>query len=275
MIYLKQNLKLLREQKGLTQAALAELLHIKKNTYANYETGYSSPDFQLLRSISEFFGLPADQMLYQDLSQPSQKPGQPDIILPQAQEKIMHRIPQVITIDQTGNENVMMVPAKARAGYLHGYEDPEFISTLPTYRLPGLSNGTYRMFEIEGLSMYPTFDDKDILITQFVENLNALRDDRIYVVVTRNDGIVVKRVLNRIEKDNKLILKSDNYKLKDEYPPLVVDPQDVLEMWYGIAFMSRQMRSPNEIYTRVADTEARLTLLEAELRKVNLPLKIR
>lgn len=271
MIYLKQNLKHLRELKGLTQQALAELLNIKKNTYANYETGYSSPDFQLLKTISEFFGLPADEMLYQDVRLTSQKPGQASLILPPTQEKSLHRIPQVITIDQTGNENVMMVPAKARAGYLHGYEDPEFISTLPTYRLPGLSNGTYRMFEIEGLSMYPTFDDKDILITQFVENLNALRDDRIYVVVTKNDGIVVKRVLNRLVKDNKLILKSDNYKLKDEYPPLVVDPQDVLEMWYGIAFMSRQMRSPNEIYTRVADTEARLTLLESELKRITLP----
>lgn len=268
MIYLKQNLRYLREAKGLTQQALADLLQIKKNTYANYETGYSSPDFQVLKAISDFFGFPADLMLYQELSNASQKPGHPSLLISPPQEKVLYRIPQVVTIDQTGNENVMMVPAKARAGYLNGYEDPEYISSLPSYRLPGLSNGTYRMFEIEGLSMYPTFDDKDILITQFVDDLNSLRDDRIYVVVTQNDGIVVKRILNRIHKDNKLILKSDNYKHREEYPTIVINPQDVLEIWYGIAFMSRQMRAPAEIYTRVADTEARLTFLEAELKKI-------
>lgn len=274
MIYLKQNLKFLREQKGLIQQVVADFLGIKKNTYANYETGYSSPDFHVLKGISEFFGFPADEMLYKDISSLDFKKTDLVISKPAAEEKNRYRLPQVVTVDNSGSENVMMVPVKARAGYLNGYEDPEYISTLPAYRLPGLSNGTYRMFEVEGLSMHPTFDDKDILITQFVEDLNSIRDDRIYVVVTKNDGVVVKRVLNRIQKDNKLILKSDNYKHKEEYPPLVIDPQDVLEIWYGIAFMSRQMRAPNELYTRVADTEGRLTMLEAELKKMihQLPL---
>lgn len=273
MIYLKQNLKFLREQKGLTQQQVADLLSFKKNTYANYETGYSSPDFQVLKSLSDFFGFPADEMLYQDISSLDFKKPKLLIHTPPGEEKTLYRLPQVVTVDNSGKENVTMVPVKARAGYLNGYEDPEYISTLPAYRLPGLSNGTYRMFEVEGLSMHPTFDDKDILITQFVEDLNAVRDDRIYVVVTRNDGVVVKRVLNRIQKDNKLILKSDNYKHKEEYPPLVIDPQDVLELWYGIAFMSRQMRAPNELYVRVADTEGRLTMLEAELRRMLPPQK--
>jgi hypothetical protein len=47
----------------------------------------------------------------------------------------------------------------------------------------------------------------------------------------------------------------------------------VLELWYGIAFMSRQMRAPNELYVRVADTEGRLTMLEAELRRMLPPQK--
>ncbi|SIS72177.1 Peptidase S24-like [Filimonas lacunae] len=273
MLYLKQNLKWLREQKGLIQQSIADILGIKKNTYANYETGYSSPDFLTLKGMSDFFQVSADELLYKQLGVvESKKAGVKPLRASIEEEKSFYRMPQVITVDSAGNENVMMVPVKARAGYLNGYEDPEYISTLPTYRLPGLANGTYRMFEVEGVSMYPTFDDKDILIAQFVDDLSAIRDDRIYVVVTVNDGVVVKRVLNRILKDNRLILKSDNYKHREEYPPIIIDPQDVLEMWYGVAFMSRQMRAPAELYTRVSDTEARLTLLESELKKLGTKL---
>lgn len=180
---------------------------------------------------------------------------------------IYHRIPQVITVDSRGDENVVMVHIKARAGYLNGYADPEFIENLPAYRLPGLNNGTFRIFEVEGLSMYPTLHSGDLVIGSFVDQLRVLRDDRVHVVVTKNEGVVVKRVLNRIDKDGKLILNSDNLKERDMYPPLVIDPGDVLEVWYAIGFISRQMRPPAEVYNRVIDLEGRLTILENKVKK--------
>jgi phage repressor protein C with HTH and peptisase S24 domain len=182
-------------------------------------------------------------------------------------EIIRHRMPQVITIDTQGNENVVMVPVRARAGYLNGYSDPTFIEKLPAYRLPGLNNGTFRLFEVEGLSMYPTLHGGDLIIGQNVEQLQDVRDDRVHVIITKNDCIVVKRVLNRIKKDNKLILKSDNYKDRDMYPSIVIDPVDVIEIWYAIGFISRQMRPPAEVYNRVIDLEGRLTIMEENIKK--------
>ncbi|EDP69490.1 transcriptional regulator [Flavobacteriales bacterium ALC-1] len=101
-------------------------------------------------------------------------------------------MPQVIAVNQTGDENVVYVPVKARAGYLDGYGDPEYIETLPSFNMPHLTNGTYRCFEVKGNSMVRTFFDGDLVFGKYVEDLNDIKDGRIYVIVSKNDGISIK-----------------------------------------------------------------------------------
>jgi transcriptional regulator with XRE-family HTH domain len=293
--FFSSNLIFLRERKGENQIQAATALDLTRSTYANYEVGENLPKLDVINRILGHFNVSFEELVQTDLKNVGidEKSGrkkngqnvgenvgknvgiggqkQPDSpilsVVQEAERKEIIRMPQVITVDHSGEENVIMVPVRARAGYLNGYGDPEFVSHLPTYRLPFINHGTYRMFEVGGLSMHPTLEDKDIIITKFVENLHEIRDDRVYVVLTKQDGVVVKRVLNRIQTDNSLILKSDNIKHREEYPPIVVSPEDVLEIWYAVAYMSRYMRSPTEMYTRVIDLEGRLTLLEHELRK--------
>ena len=179
-------------------------------------------------------------------------------------------MPKVVTVDSRGEDNMVLVPVKAAAGYLNGYGDQAFIQTLPAYRLPGYNNGIYRMFEVAGLSMHPTLNDGDILITRAVETLDGIVNDRIHVVVTLNDGIVVKRVLNRVKTDNKLILKSDNVKDRHEYPNMVIDPTEVREIWFVVACISRIMKSPTEMYERITNVEGELTIVLDKLRKAGL-----
>jgi transcriptional regulator with XRE-family HTH domain len=293
--FFSQNVQLLRKAKGLKQS---DIPGFKASTWSNYETGVSQPVFDDLIKISNFFGIDLSTLIEKDLStdvqlmekaggikkiinSPAKSPanspskGRKTLIYnsivedPETpfEKEIAGRLPLMITVDSQGEENVLFVPVKARAGYLTGYSDPEYIQSLPTYRLPGLNNGTFRMFEVGGNSMYNTLHDHDIVIGSYIEQWRDVRDDRVHVVVTKNEGIVVKRVLNRFEKEGKFILKSDNYKDRDLYPPIVVDPSDILEFWYGIAFMSRQMRPPTETYKRVVDLEGRLTLLEDSIRK--------
>src|SRR6202008_3862673 len=86
-------------------------------------------------------------------------------------------VPRVVTVEPDGNENILYVPVKARAGYLLGYGDPEFIETLPSFRLPGLNNATFRMFEVEGPSMAPNIMSGDRIIGEWVESLDDIRDN--------------------------------------------------------------------------------------------------
>ncbi len=177
---------------------------------------------------------------------------------------IYAQLPKVIVADAEGNENVIMVPHYAQAGYLDGYGDTSFLEQLPTYRLPKLSNGTFRMFEVKGHSMTPTLHDGSIAVGEWCESFNDITDDSIYIVVTREDGIVIKRVLNRVEKYGNLFLKSDNRK---EYPSYTVKPEDVLELWKLKTAFLFNFSNPADMYDRVTDLEAEVVQIKSLLNK--------
>ncbi|MBA3829717.1 MAG: LexA family transcriptional regulator [Taibaiella sp.] len=164
-------------------------------------------------------------------------------------------MPMVITVNERKEENIIYVPVKARAGYLSGYGYPEFITTLPSYRIPGLDNATYRMFEVDGPSMAPNIINGDRVIGQWVDDFDNIRENRVHIVVTRS-GVVVKRLLNRIKERGKIVIKSDTVTHRKEYPTSEIDIEDVLEIWYGRMKLSADFSEPVELYHRINDLEA-------------------
>ncbi len=52
-----------REDADVTQAAVAEYLHIKPNTYSQYETGKRQIPVDALAKVAVFFGVSADYLL--------------------------------------------------------------------------------------------------------------------------------------------------------------------------------------------------------------------
>lgn len=126
--------------------------------------------------------------------------------------------------------SVLLVPVKARAGYLAGYGDPEYIERLTYYNIPGCHHGSYRMFEVEGDSMYPSLKDGDFAIGRAVTDCCQVKSGAIYIIVCREEGIVIKRVLNVPKYQGKFILNSDNAN-QALYPPLIVQGTEILECW--------------------------------------------
>ena len=55
---LKDNLKTLRKNKGLSQEELAIKLNVVRQTVSKWEQGLSVPDAEMLISISEIFDTP-------------------------------------------------------------------------------------------------------------------------------------------------------------------------------------------------------------------------
>ncbi len=175
--------------------------------------------------------------------------------------------PQVVSANSEGNENIVFVPTQARAGYLDGYGDTEYIEKLPTFHMPRLNNGSFRCFEVQGNSMVRTFFDGDLVFGKYVENLNDVKDGRVYVIVSKNDGIVLKRVINRIEKRGKLILKSDN---KDgNYPTYTINVDEIMEVWYVTMYASKQMPEPVDVYDRLHDLESKIVELQDQINSQN------
>ncbi|TZF81784.1 hypothetical protein FW774_17155 [Pedobacter sp. BS3] len=173
--------------------------------------------------------------------------------------------PKVITVNENQDDVISLVPFKAAAGYLNGYADPEYIEELPTIRMPGLKGGLHRAFEIKGHSMAPTLHNSSIAVGRWVETLEDIRDRRIYIIVTKTDGIVAKRVLNRIADTGKLILLSDNQNKRD-YPNIILDPSDVTELWYLRGSFIFEFPEPGELHQRFNDLEAKVTVLMEQMR---------
>jgi transcriptional regulator with XRE-family HTH domain len=56
-------LKDLREDNDLTQAELAKLLHIKQNTYSQYENGHRQIPISLLIILARYYNTSTDYIL--------------------------------------------------------------------------------------------------------------------------------------------------------------------------------------------------------------------
>lgn len=181
-------------------------------------------------------------------------------------DNLYSRMPKLVTVDSSGKDNVVLVPAKAAAGYLVGYGDSEFVQSLPTFSLPNIQNGTFRMFQTSGHSMYPTLCDGCYVVAEWVENwVKDIKDNRIYVIVS-TDGILVKRVLNRLKKYDNLYLKSDNRK---EYPNISLESHQIKEVWAVKMHLSFELPDPAVLYDRVGDLEAEIDHIKSLLKKKN------
>ncbi len=66
-----KRLKDLREDSDITQKALAERLHIRQNTYSQYENGQRQIPIEVLIELSQIYGVSVDYILgLTDVKQP-------------------------------------------------------------------------------------------------------------------------------------------------------------------------------------------------------------
>ena len=62
-ILLFENIRSLRIDNGYTQKQIAEYLHIKQNTYSQYEIGVLNYPIDVLLKLADFYGVSVDYML--------------------------------------------------------------------------------------------------------------------------------------------------------------------------------------------------------------------
>jgi transcriptional regulator with XRE-family HTH domain len=215
-----QNLKYLRKLRGWTQEEFASKLGIKRSLLGAYEEERADPRLEVLEVISEMFKVTLDELLRNDLSETKGS----NYLTKRRQLKMM-----------SADRNLIhFVPVKAAAGYLAGYADSEFIDELNTFTLPMLAGGNYRAFEIIGDSMMPT-PSGSVIVAEKVENLDDAKTNMAYIVVSKSEGIVYKRIVKSNRHKNKITLVSDN----PAYQPYQVNAEDILEMWQANAVINK------------------------------------
>jgi transcriptional regulator with XRE-family HTH domain len=206
-------LKALRSSLGLSQEKFAERLGITRASVSAYEEGRAEPNLTLIEKIADLTHVSIDSLVRKKASQLIESEPYPTVL----------------------KGSIPLVPVKAAAGYQAGYPDAHFVQELPQLALPFLGKGDMRAFEIVGDSMLP-IPSGTIIIGERLEKLSLVKDGKPYILVTKSEGIVFKRVFNYLKDKGVLYLVSDNKR----YKPYSLDPMEVNEIWLSKAFISTE-----------------------------------
>lgn len=226
-LFWADNLKFLRNRKGKSQDELAAALGITRAKLNSHENGLSrNPPLEDLIRIAGYFSLAVDTLLKVNLTRIGElklrelEAGN-DVYVSGGNIRVLS-----ITVDQANRENIEYVPQKAKAGYLTGYSDPEFIAELPKFTLPHLpQNRTYRMFPTEGDSMLP-IPENCLVITEYVADWRTLKNTPC-IVIMKSEQTFLFKIVTLVEASQSLLLHS----LNPEYKDKTVRVADVLEVW--------------------------------------------
>lgn len=239
--FFSQNIKLLRQRKKRSQEEAAFALEIKRTSLSGYENGSNDPTLKTLLNFSDYYRIPVDVLLKQDLSAYTEQKLQElersyGLDLAGKNLRIL-----ATTIGHDNEENIEIVPEKAKAGYATGFADPEYIKVLATFRMPFLDrNKKYRTFQISGDSM-PPVTEGSYVTGEYLLNWANLKNGEPYVFITKNDGIVFKTAYNKLAERNTFLLCSTN----PIYEPYEVPVTEILEIWKFVNYISPVLPEPN------------------------------
>ncbi|MCL6265826.1 XRE family transcriptional regulator [Flagellimonas myxillae] len=203
----------IRRDLGHTQAEFAKLLGVS-NTTADIERGRTKLSGKVVAELLRQFNI------------------NPLWLFGESEEKHLETsrtsvIPKVVTVDSADQENMVLVNAKAAAGYPQNIADTSWYRQLPAFDLPipEFRNATYRGFQVEGDSMLPNLRPDDWVLARAIEHIDHVSANKIYVVVLQ-DAVLVKKIEKRPNSNNITLVS-----LNETYPPYEIKPFQIQEIW--------------------------------------------
>ena len=203
----------IRRELGYTQAEFARILGIS-NTTADIERGRTKLSGKVVATLLKQFKI-NPLWLYGESTSMYLDTNKTNVI------------PKVVTVDSSDNENMVLVNAKAAAGYPQNIQDSSWYRQLPAFDLPlpEFRNATYRGFQVEGDSMLPNLKPDEWVLARALESVEHISPNKIYVVVLQ-DAVLVKKI-EKLPGNSNILLIS----LNENYPPYEIEPQQIMELW--------------------------------------------
>ncbi len=203
----------IRRDLGYTQTEFAQLLGIS-NTTADIERGRTKLSGKVVMELLRQFKINPLWLFGESEAQ----------YLETSRTSV---IPKVVTVDSADKDNMVLVNAKAAAGYPQNIHDTSWYRQLPAFDLPipEFRNASYRGFQVEGDSMLPNLHPGDWVLARAVEDLDDVSPNKIYVIVLQ-DAVLVKKI-DRSPNNSELVLIS----LNETYPPYTIKAEQIQELW--------------------------------------------
>ncbi|MBT2160627.1 MULTISPECIES: XRE family transcriptional regulator [Zobellia] len=203
----------IRRELGYTQAEFAKLLGVSSTT-ADIERGRTKLSGKVVMELLKQFKI-NPLWLFGDSDNQYLETSKVSVI------------PKVVTVDNAGNDNMVLVNAKAAAGYPQNIADTSWYEQLPAFDLPipEFRNATYRGFQVDGDSMLPNLRSGEWVLAKAVEHIDDVSQNKMYVVVLE-DAVLVKKVEKRPNSNNVTLVS-----LNETYPPYDIKPYQIQEIW--------------------------------------------
>ena len=204
MSFIKQNIRLLRDSRGLTRQNFGNIVGFNGTTVAAWEDVKvnSTPKAQVVDIICKEFGITIDDLFNKDLSKTKKFSSEKKL---QGNTVQMHHTPSGIPVYNL----------KLSAGPVEMYNDD---AENPAFRVnvPGYEDCDFGMF-VYGHSMCPTIENGSLILGKRVKDKSVIIWGEMYVVVTE-DYRMVKR-LQKSTKPNLINLLSDNDEVRKNGTP--------------------------------------------------------
>jgi len=175
----------------------------------------------------------------------------------------------VATQDTTGNTTVPLINHKAAANYLSGYDSQEWFEAQESLQLPSymLRDGLCYAVQVSGESMEPTLYEDDWVICRLLDksDYHYINDGHVYLVVSPNLGIQVKRVKNRLQQHGTIRCISDNPK----HEPYELQESEILQLWKVEWHLRSNMPEVNH---ELEDIQGQLISMAMEMQKLQRKL---
>lgn len=230
-----KQIRRLRLKARLSAEKAAKIIGVDADRLRKWESKNSEPRADDAKTIEDFFGVPLDQL--ENLESFNFFQNVPH----ETNENPFNRNPKTETDPE--KEGISFIPISAQAGYPKRIIEPMFKNSLQKIFIPGMPyrGENYRIWEVEGNSMEPTFKEGFYVLTEKVDPpWERIKEHYAYVVVTQDD-VFLKRLKKSKTQTNAWAAISDNEEL---YPPFLIPLEEVKELWIVKRKMDWEMSPP-------------------------------
>ena len=220
MVYIFNNIKYLRKLRGVNQEALATEIGVLRTTISNYEKNISTPDYETLIKIANYFDISIDDIITEDLSEKDAhllSPKLSPILSPNG-----NLTPKKDVVSDTLAEykkaskeiqksQIPFYPIEASAGLEFFFNDVAEVAT-EYISVPFNFQGCIAI-PIYGSSMEPEYKSGDIVIIHEIKDFSIINYGFPYIIITEEMRLF--KIVRKGSVAGELVLHSLNSSFED------------------------------------------------------------
>ncbi len=181
MTQIGKNIKKIRNVKGISQQAFADLFGLTRGNISSYEEFRADPKLEVVVKIANYFSIPLADFIEKDLSVNELLHYNTELVLETEKYKLIQQL-----------KNIPYIPALYINDYIANYKDETFLSQMPVITIPSNSKFRQIALEVDNQEMLPAkfdYHNNDILILEEVVKENIHRIIERLGIIVDQDGI--------------------------------------------------------------------------------------